>query len=171
MLIEYICTHIYSIHTYIYINHTVCSVKSDFGIPSRIDVRSVSHNRSPEEPHEQTLSLTEQSGMFWPPPAPRHELTAQKLLFYQKKETQLFHSGRDLSIRTLKRWTDRNITNMWLRQNCVHIQFSWNLRFICICKLLFFIQAVRFYRNPWTACFPYAKNSPTTAKSFLTCFD
>lgn len=103
--------------------------------------------------------------------AARHELTAQKLLFYQKKETQLFHSERDLSIRTLKRWTDRNITNMWLRQNCVHIQFSWNLRFICICKLLFFIQAVRFYRNPWTACFPYAKNSPTTAKSFLTCFD
>lgn len=155
---------------YIYTQyHTVCSVTTDFAfhqgfMSKRFDNCVQSQQKFP------TRSMTEQFGMFWPPAEPRRELTAQKSLFLSK-EPQLFHNERDLSAWTMKRWTDRNIINMWPWQNCVHRCLSdfpeiwdWSAH----ANFYFFIQAVWCHSSRTeTACFPYAKKkSPTTA-----CFD
>lgn len=48
--------------------------------------------------------------------------------FYnQKNEPQLFHNERDLSVWTMKRWTDRKITNMWLTELCALMFFLIDL--------------------------------------------
>lgn len=131
-------------HTYIHIYHTVCSVKTDFAHTWH------SISRWCPVTTEEAWEVSELDWVW-------HVLTSdcantwahgpQIIVLLKERDTIIPQWKRPFNTdpETLN-WQEYN-KHVTVTELCalMFIQLSWNLRLICIYKLLFFIQAVRFY--------------------------